>query len=146
MPDEISRGEKPECPKDGGCGTGRAGYFWISSGFEKVELAGNDSFLQKDVTLIPLATVEAINQFMDSKLHKIDSLPELQDLLRRYSDGEEEAFAKLVNQLSGLIYHGAFRRIGNHALAQEVTQSVFSDYGPEGEGTFPTPKLFSLGS
>ncbi|HTJ79935.1 MAG TPA: sigma-70 family RNA polymerase sigma factor [Rariglobus sp.] len=49
-------------------------------------------------------------------------------LLRRYAeDRSEEAFAKLVRQHLGLVYHVALRQMGDSQRAEEVAQTVFTD-------------------
>ncbi len=50
-------------------------------------------------------------------------------LLRDYADrGDEAAFRKLVEQYLDLVYSAALRRVnGDSALAQDVTQTVFTD-------------------
>ncbi|MDB6029382.1 MAG: polymerase, sigma-24 subunit, subfamily [Verrucomicrobiales bacterium] len=51
------------------------------------------------------------------------------ELLRRYSEDEsEDAFAELVKRHLDLVYSAAIRQVNGEApLAQEVTQSVFTD-------------------
>src|SRR6267142_6274753 len=50
-----------------------------------------------------------------------------QELLREYAaTGEEAAFARLVDRHVDLVYSAAFRQTGNHAIAQDVTQAVFT--------------------
>jgi len=50
-----------------------------------------------------------------------------QDLLREYAaTGAEAAFAQLVNRHVDLVYSAAFRQTGNYAMAQDVTQAVFT--------------------
>jgi hypothetical protein len=50
-------------------------------------------------------------------------------LLRDYADhGDEAAFRKLVDQYINLVYSVAVRRVGGDtSLAQDVTQTVFTD-------------------
>ena len=50
------------------------------------------------------------------------------ELLRRYADGHaNEAFAELVQRRIGLVYAVALRHTNHAQLAEEVTQSVFTD-------------------
>src|SRR5437867_1209613 len=50
-----------------------------------------------------------------------------QELLREYAaSGAETAFARLVERHVDLVYSAAFRQTGNHAMAQDVTQAVFT--------------------
>ncbi len=50
------------------------------------------------------------------------------ELLRRYStEGAEAAFAEIVRRHIGLVYHAALRQTGDPSLAEEVTQTVFTD-------------------
>ena len=51
-------------------------------------------------------------------------------LLRRYvEERAEDAFAELVRRHVNLVYFAALRQIGGNAtLAEEVTQSVFTDF------------------
>ena len=50
-------------------------------------------------------------------------------LLRDYADhGDEAAFRTLVERYVDMVYSAAFRRVGGDAgLAQDVTQTVFTD-------------------
>jgi RNA polymerase sigma factor (sigma-70 family) len=48
------------------------------------------------------------------------------DLLRLFArDGDERAFARLVDRHSGWIYASARRRLGDNHLAEDATQAVF---------------------
>ena len=48
------------------------------------------------------------------------------ELLRRYLDGSEAAFAELVRRHINLVYRAAIRRVGGNAhAADDVTQKVF---------------------
>jgi hypothetical protein len=50
-----------------------------------------------------------------------------QELLREYaSTGAEEVFARLVERHVDLVYSAAYRQTGNHAMAQDVAQAVFT--------------------
>jgi RNA polymerase sigma factor (sigma-70 family) len=50
-----------------------------------------------------------------------------QDLLREYAaTGSEIAFARLVERHLDLVYSAALRQTSNHAMAQDVTQAVFT--------------------
>jgi RNA polymerase sigma factor (sigma-70 family) len=49
------------------------------------------------------------------------------DLLREYAaTGAEEVFARLVERHVDLVYSAAYRQTGNHAMAQDVAQAVFT--------------------
>lgn len=48
------------------------------------------------------------------------------ELLREYAlRNSEEAFARLVTRHLGLVYAAAWRQVGNHHHAEEITQAVF---------------------
>src|SRR5450756_2448445 len=50
------------------------------------------------------------------------------DLLRQYAcDGSQAAFTALVQRHVNLVYSAALRQIRSPQLAEEITQSVFSD-------------------
>jgi RNA polymerase sigma factor (sigma-70 family) len=50
------------------------------------------------------------------------------DLLRAFvSSGNEEAFAEVVRRWGSLVYGAAWRRTGDHSLAEEATQNVFTN-------------------
>src|SRR5205814_806630 len=50
-----------------------------------------------------------------------------QELLREYAaTGAEAVFARLVERHVDLVYSAAFRQTGNHAMAQDVAQAVFT--------------------
>src|SRR5205085_7442087 len=50
-----------------------------------------------------------------------------EELLREYAaTGAEKAFARLVERHVDLVYSAAFRQTGNHAMAQDVAQAVFT--------------------
>lgn len=50
-----------------------------------------------------------------------------QELLREYATtGAEAAFAQLVERHVGLVYSAALRQTGNHAMAQDIAQAVFT--------------------
>jgi DNA-directed RNA polymerase specialized sigma24 family protein len=49
------------------------------------------------------------------------------ELLRRYADqGDEAAFAEVVRRHTDMVYSAALRIVRDAALAQDVTQSVFT--------------------
>lgn len=48
------------------------------------------------------------------------------DLLARYvTDGDEQAFAALVDRHAGLVFGAAMRRVENRSAAEDVAQAVF---------------------
>ncbi len=50
------------------------------------------------------------------------------ELLRRYADERaENGFAEIVRRHIGLVYQAALRQTGGISLAEEVTQTVFTD-------------------
>jgi RNA polymerase sigma factor (sigma-70 family) len=50
-----------------------------------------------------------------------------QEVLREYATtGSEAAFARLVDRHLDLVYSAALRQTGNHAMAQDVAQAVFT--------------------
>src|ERR1041385_5344236 len=50
-----------------------------------------------------------------------------QELLREYAaTGAEVPFARLVNRHVNFVYSAALRQTGNHAMAQDVAQAVFT--------------------
>jgi len=51
-----------------------------------------------------------------------DSVPEL---LKRFAQGDAEAFAELVDRYQKKIYYLAFQMLGNHLDADEVVQETF---------------------
>lgn len=48
------------------------------------------------------------------------------ELLANYRNGSEQAFVDLLRHYSGLVYAAAKRRVSSHAVAEEVTQVVFT--------------------
>ena len=54
-------------------------------------------------------------------------MPETDDitLLRRFAEGDESAFAVLVERYVHLVYSAAIRQVGNAFNAEEITQAVF---------------------
>lgn len=66
------------------------------------------------------------------------------ELLGRFAaTGGNEVFRILVDRYSGLVFHTANRMLGNHALAQDVSQRVFVSMakkaGPIARGDAPLP-------
>jgi RNA polymerase sigma-70 factor (ECF subfamily) len=49
----------------------------------------------------------------------------LTELVRAAQAGEREAFGQLLGRYERAVYAVAYRRLGNHAEAQELTQEVF---------------------
>src|SRR4051794_8244856 len=47
------------------------------------------------------------------------------DLLRRFADGDEEAFAKIVERYAGLVFCVCNRVLGDRARAEDVAQETF---------------------
>ena len=54
-------------------------------------------------------------------------MPESDDiaLLKQYAEGDESAFATLVERYVHLVYSAALRQVGNFSQAEEITQAVF---------------------
>src|SRR5688572_23103212 len=76
------------------------------------------------------------------------TLPDL-ELLRRYRhDASEGAFAELVSRHLNLVYSAALRQVPSPQLAEEVTQSVFTDLARASdsfaEGALLTPWLYQV--
>jgi RNA polymerase sigma factor (sigma-70 family) len=67
------------------------------------------------------------------------------ELLRRYArERTETAFTELVQRHAGLVYSAALRQVGgNSALAQEVSQSVFTDLARKAASLCSRPVLAS---
>jgi RNA polymerase sigma factor (sigma-70 family) len=64
------------------------------------------------------------------------------ELLRRYAqDHSEEAFAELVRNNLGLVYHAALRQCGDAQLAQDVAQTVFNDLARKARSLASRPVL-----
>src|SRR4051794_19923292 len=65
------------------------------------------------------------------------------ELLRRYSDEHSEsAFAELVQRHVNLVYGAAVRRVGGDAhLAEEITQTVFTDLARKASSLLHHPVL-----
>jgi RNA polymerase sigma factor (sigma-70 family) len=70
--------------------------------------------------------------------------PSDQELLKRYvQHGEEAAFSLLVQRHGGLIYANAWRKTGNHALAEEITQNTFALLAQKGASLMDHPALLA---
>ena len=50
---------------------------------------------------------------------------EIQDLVRRFIEDDQEAFTELVRRYKKRVYSVAYRMMGNHLDADEVTQEAF---------------------
>lgn len=50
---------------------------------------------------------------------------DIKDLVKDFINGDQEAFAELVRRYKRKVYSLAFRMLGNHADADEVTQETF---------------------
>lgn len=50
---------------------------------------------------------------------------DIKDLVKDFINGDQEAFAELVRRYERKVYSLAFRMLGNHADADEVTQETF---------------------
>jgi len=60
-----------------------------------------------------------------------------QDLLRSYVQRrDDDSFRLLTERYLGLIFHTALRRTGNHALSQEISQSVLCDLAKKAPSLF----------
>jgi RNA polymerase sigma-70 factor (ECF subfamily) len=63
---------------------------------------------------------------MNATLSAIEDEPTtLEFLVDAAQAGDREAFGELVTRFEGMVYAIAFRRLGNHAEAQELSQEVF---------------------
>ncbi len=63
---------------------------------------------------------------MNALLNEIeDETTSLEYLVEAAQAGDREAFGELVTRFEGMVYSIAFRRLGNHAEAQELSQEVF---------------------
>lgn len=63
---------------------------------------------------------------MNATLSEIENEPTtLEFLVEAAQAGDREAFGELVTRFEGMVYSIAFRRLGNHAEAQELSQEVF---------------------
>lgn len=51
--------------------------------------------------------------------------PELKDLVHKFINGDQEAFTELVRRFNKKVYGVAFRMMGNHPDADDVTQEAF---------------------
>lgn len=47
------------------------------------------------------------------------------DLLRRFADGDEDAFTEIVNRYAGLVFSICNRVLGDRARAEDVAQETF---------------------
>lgn len=50
---------------------------------------------------------------------------DIKDLVQRFIDGDQKAFAELVGRFKKRVYSVAFQMLGNHLDADEVTQETF---------------------
>ena len=50
---------------------------------------------------------------------------EIKDLVQRFIDGDQKAFAQLVGRFKKRVYSVAYQMLGNHLDADEVTQEAF---------------------
>lgn len=48
----------------------------------------------------------------------------LQDLVRRFTRGDESAFAPLAEQVARIVYPRTLKAVGNHETADDITQEV----------------------
>ncbi len=66
------------------------------------------------------------------------------ELLRKFvRTGDETAFARIMEEQSGLVFHTALRRLnGDYALAQDATQTVFVDLVKKAE-SLPTDTILA---
>src|SRR6188508_945583 len=63
---------------------------------------------------------------MNALLNEIETEPTtLEFLVEAAQAGDREAFGELVTRFEGMVYAIAFRRLNNHAEAQELSQEVF---------------------
>jgi len=62
-------------------------------------------------------------------------MPESDDItrLKQYVEGDESAFAVLVERYVHLVYSTALRQAGNPSQVEEITQAVFNHSGAEGK-------------
>jgi RNA polymerase sigma-70 factor (ECF subfamily) len=63
---------------------------------------------------------------MNALLNEIENeTTSLEFLVEAAQAGDRDAFGELVTRFEGMVYAIAFRRLGNHAEAQELSQEVF---------------------
>ena len=62
---------------------------------------------------------------MDTRQLTTTRQGELVELVRAARDGDRQAFGRLVGRYQRAVYAAVYRRLGNHAEAQEMCQEVF---------------------
>jgi RNA polymerase sigma-70 factor (ECF subfamily) len=87
----------------------------------------SSSILPAENTIMSTHTLFATNEILSNKPVYVipsDENP-LAEIVRAAQCGDRKAFGHLIEKYEGAVYATVFRRLGNHAEAQELCQDVF---------------------